>query len=207
MDWKSLLARLVDTSKLAGYVRAGVAAAAGAAIAKWPLLGQFMDQDTQNALGVFAAGLVVGMWSHFVKSDDAKKTAIVNAAKKTAPLLMVGVMATALAGCWSTDVNTSVSRNTLYAVTNSYGVLLSAAQSYKALPLCRTGTSPGITNICAKRSVIVRLQAADARVVKAISDADAFMTQYPTIDATNVIAAAQSALTSFQSVVAETGAN
>lgn len=62
------LTSLVDTSKLGGWVRAGVAAGIGALIAKWPWLATVVDPSTQTALGTAAAGLVVGAWSHVAKS-------------------------------------------------------------------------------------------------------------------------------------------
>lgn len=65
---KSMLASLVDDGKLGGWVRAGVAAGITWAIAKYPPLGAVMDSGTQAALGAAAAGIVVGAWSHWVKS-------------------------------------------------------------------------------------------------------------------------------------------
>ena len=65
----------------------------------------------------------------------------------------------ALAGCQtvalpSLNLNTAVSLNTVYGIENAFGVAVNAANAYKALPLCRTGTEPGVANICTKRSVI-----------------------------------------------------
>jgi hypothetical protein len=112
--------------------------------------------------------------------------------------------AAALAGCASFNINTATSRNTLYGITNAYGVLLSGANAYKSLPLCKTGTQPSLTNICAKRSLIVQIQAADKKAIAAINDADNFIKAYPTVDATNVIQAAQTALINYQAVMADT---
>src|SRR6185437_7439543 len=67
------------------------------------------------------------------------------------------VSSLALAGCQtaslpSLNLNTAVTLNTIYGIENAYGVAVNAANAYKALPLCRTGTVPGAANICAKRS-------------------------------------------------------
>ena len=71
----------------------------------------------------------------------------------------------ALAGCQTTslpslNLNTAVALNTIYGIENAYGVAVNAANAYKALPLCKTGTVPGATTICAKRSMVERLQVA-----------------------------------------------
>lgn len=64
----SVLTNLVDTSKLGGWIRAGVGAGIAALIAKWPALKDVLDPATQTALAVAASGLVVGVWSHVAKS-------------------------------------------------------------------------------------------------------------------------------------------
>lgn len=61
------LTKLIDSSVLGGWVRAGVASALGAAIAKWPALSTILDPATQTALGVAVSGVVVGVWSHVAK--------------------------------------------------------------------------------------------------------------------------------------------
>ena len=122
-------------------------------------------------------------------------------------LIAIVAVASFLGGCSiaalpSLDVNTSVSRNTLYGVEGSYGIALSGERAYKALPLCKTGTTTSFTNLCAKRSTIVRLQSADRVAISAIKNANAYIKTYPTLDATNVLSAAQSAVSSLQQVVA-----
>lgn len=61
------LTKLIDSSVLGGWVRAGVASGLGVLIAKWPVLGSILDPATQAALGTVAAGLVVGIWSQLAK--------------------------------------------------------------------------------------------------------------------------------------------
>jgi hypothetical protein len=120
-------------------------------------------------------------------------------------LLIVPVLALSLAGCAALptlNLSGTVSMNTLLGVEASYGSLLTAERAYKALPLCKTGTSPGVSNVCAKRSVIVRLQLADRNAVGAIKAAVAFVEQYPTVNASNIIGAAQSAVATLSSILA-----
>ncbi len=113
----------------------------------------------------------------------------------------------ALAGCQtvslpSLNLNTAVARNTVYSIENAYGVAVNAANAYKALPLCRTGTLPGATNICARRSVIQRLQAAMLKAHLAVNNLVALQKAYPSVDITNALSAAQSALVAVQQILA-----
>jgi hypothetical protein len=64
---KALLTSLVDSSKLGGWVRALVASGLTMAIAKVPHLKDILDPSTQAALGVVVSGIVVGLWSQYVK--------------------------------------------------------------------------------------------------------------------------------------------
>ncbi|BEV46988.1 hypothetical protein [Afipia carboxidovorans] len=124
-----------------------------------------------------------------------------------AAVLMVGL---ALAGCQTTlptlNISNAVALNTVYGIENAYGIAVNAANAYKALPLCKTGTRPSATNICAKRSVIVNLQAAMRRARIAVNNLVAFQRAYPTLDISNFVAAAQTALADVQAVLAS-GAN
>lgn len=113
-----------------------------------------------------------------------------------APLLL------AVAACVS--IKQPISYNELGAVESAYGVLLSQAVAYRNLPLCHTGTVATLQNICAQRSVIIKLQQADLIAQRAITTANSFVEQNPTLDPTAVIAAAQSALSAFQSIVSIT---
>lgn len=112
----------------------------------------------------------------------------------------------ALAGCQtaalpSLNLNTSVALNTVYGIENAYGVAVNAANAYKALPLCRTGAVPGAANICARRSVIERLQAAMRKARLAVNNLVALQKAYPSVDITNALSAARSALIGVQQVL------
>lgn len=125
-------------------------------------------------------------------------------------LIACAVIALALAGCASSprlSIGNAVTFNTMLGVEGAYGSALTAARAYKALPLCRTGTHATITEPCAQRSIVVRLQAADLKAVSAIRGANAFIKNYPTVDASNVISAASAAVAGMQSVLSTAGVN
>lgn len=112
------------------------------------------------------------------------------------------VLSLALAGCAGTlpklNLSTTVSLNTLLAIESAYGVALSGERTYKRL--CQSGA---ITGSC--RTVVAQLQAADIRAVDAIRSAVAFIKSYPTVDATNVIGAATTAIGELQALLNSTG--
>lgn len=122
-------------------------------------------------------------------------------------LLIVAALALGLAGCQtvglpSLNLNTAVAMNTVYGVENAYGVAITAADAAKSLPLCATGTTPGATNICVKRSFIVGLQPKVSKARQAVNNMVAFQKAYPTLDVTNVLSAAQTAVSDLQSFLA-----
>ena len=70
--WKMIVS-FVDTSKLAGWVRAGVAGGLALVASKW--LGDTVFKDLLNpamidTLAIMASGLVVGIWSQIAKKLD-----------------------------------------------------------------------------------------------------------------------------------------
>jgi hypothetical protein len=117
------------------------------------------------------------------------------------------VFGLALTGCQtvalpSLNLNTAVALNTVYGIENAYGVAVNAANAYKALPLCRTGTVPSAANICARRSVIERLQAAMLRAHLAVNNLVALQKAYPSVDITSALSASRSALVAVQQILA-----
>lgn len=124
--------------------------------------------------------------------------------------LLIGIaLSISLAGCAGTmpslNLSNNVSLNTSFGLANAYAIAQQQALAYKALPLCLTGTSPSATNFCAKRSIVVRLQQADAKASAALVALDGFLKQFPTLDASNVIAAAQAAVSAYQTVTTTIG--
>lgn len=119
-------------------------------------------------------------------------------------LLIPILLALALSGCGgksifpTLDISTTVSLNTVLGVEAAYGTVLSAERTYKRL--CATKAIP---DTC--RAVVVRLQAADLKAIQAISAAVTFIKNYPTVDASNVIGAAHSAIDQIRAILAPTG--
>ena len=108
----------------------------------------------------------------------------------------------ALAGCLPTiNVASSVNLNTMEGIVAGYGILLEQERVLKRQPLCHTGTAPSVSNICVRRSTIVRLQGADRYANSAINQAVLFVKNNPRVDPSQYISAASSALSSLQTVV------
>lgn len=58
----------IDSGKIGGWVRAGVASVLPLLIAKYPLAGVILDPATQTAVATVASAVAVGLWSHYAKS-------------------------------------------------------------------------------------------------------------------------------------------
>src|ERR1700748_3626040 len=79
------------------------------------------------------------------------------------------------------DIGSQVNLNTEYGVIAGYGIVVNAENAYKALPLCLTGTKPRITNICARRSIIVSLQKTDRIANNALNQMSLFIKNNPSV--------------------------
>lgn len=66
------ISQFVGPDKLGGWIRAAVAAAFVAIIAKWPPFGVYVDSGTQTQIAAALATIGVGIWSQLMKSDKAK---------------------------------------------------------------------------------------------------------------------------------------
>jgi hypothetical protein len=108
------------------------------------------------------------------------------------------IFALALGACAS--IQNPVSRNQLYGIEASYGLALSGAVAYRSLPLCQRDQSSTIYNVCAQRSVILQLQAADRKAQIAIDQANDFVKEYPTLNAAEAIQIAAKAVTAFSQI-------
>jgi hypothetical protein len=120
-------------------------------------------------------------------------------------LLLCAMLALAipLAGCDSLptiNIQNQVNLNTTQGVVAGYGILANQLELLKQQPLCKTGTTPSIANICVPRSVIVRLQTGMTIAQKAMNSAVAFEVANPTVSPTQYISAASSALLAVQGV-------
>lgn len=112
-------------------------------------------------------------------------------------LLILASTAALLAGC--AVIKNPITNNTLGGMIDTLGIADSALIAYRGLPRCTKTNNFSLTNICHKRSVLVTAQAYDAAANAAVNKAAAFTAANPTLDATSVISAAQSALDIFTS--------
>lgn len=116
-------------------------------------------------------------------------------------ILAVAVLGLTLIGCSAgpkLNLSTTVSLNALLSVEAAYGVALSGERTYKKL--CQ---SHAVTGSCV--TIVASLQAADRTAIQTIHSARDFITAYPTVDATNLISAASTAVGQIQSILNTNG--
>ena len=75
-----LASKLIDHNKIGGWVRAIVAAGFVALIAKYPILGSYVDPALQTQIAAAIAAAIVGVWSQLTKTPEAKVAAVVELA-------------------------------------------------------------------------------------------------------------------------------
>lgn len=94
-----------------------------------------------------------------------------------------------------------VTLTSLYDIKASYAIAQAGAdayiQRYRDGHRCTKTALESVTNLCSRRSIVLKLQNADRVAQIAIGRADTFIRDNPTIDASAVIAAAQSAVSAF----------
>jgi len=112
--------------------------------------------------------------------------------------LAILIFAVSLSACATVQNPATIQQ--LYDVEAAYGVALATAVAYHNRPLCKTGTVESLTNICARRSIVVKLQLADKRARAALAVARAFIINNPTLSAVSALTAAQSAVVAFQTL-------
>lgn len=116
------------------------------------------------------------------------------------------IVALSLSGC--ATANNPLTLGRLASLESAYGIALSAAVGYYELyrvRRCTTSAPFSPTNICAMRSVVVRLQQADIRAQAALQAARKFSAQNPTLDASAIINAAELAVSTFQQIERQNG--
>lgn len=84
----------------------------------------------------------------------------------------------------------------------SLGILVA---NYRELPLCKKSTPFSISNFCAKRSVIVKLQEYDAIAYDTLEKAEAYISSNQTLNLASVISAAKIAVQTYQDYAAKNG--
>jgi len=131
--------------------------------------------------------------------------------KRLLPLLLI----LALGGCATlpdgtkvflptASVKNPVTATSLYDIKATYVIAQAGAdayvQRYRDGHRCTKTALESVTNICSRRSVVIKLQNADRTAQIALGRVDAFIRDNPTIDASAVISAAQQAVGAFYDI-------
>jgi hypothetical protein len=112
--------------------------------------------------------------------------------------LLIGLVALSLGAC--ATVKNPITTGQLATLESSYGVVLSGAVAYRNRPRCTKTALESVSNICARRSIVIRMQKADAAAQVALGRARAFVLNNPTLDASSLLQAAQDAIAVFAQI-------
>lgn len=115
-------------------------------------------------------------------------------------MLALALPLAACDGLPTINIQNQVNLNTTQGVVAGYGILANQLELMKQQPLCKTGTTPSLANICVPRSTLVRLQAGMVIAQKAMNAVVAFEAANPTVSPAGYISAASSALLAVQGV-------
>lgn len=113
----------------------------------------------------------------------------------------------ALSDISALSVKNPVSAQNIASVESAYGIALAAAVAYsdryREGHRCTTTRLESASNLCARRSIVIKLQAADLKAQDAIAAAKAFIERNPTVNAGSLIDAAQTAVAAFRNITAQ----
>lgn len=107
--------------------------------------------------------------------------------------LLIAALAASLGGCVADSVKNPVSGDTLTAVEDAYGVVLSSAVGYRKL--CEKKIIPPSC-----RPVVLKLQAAAVKAQGAVIAARDFVKNNPEISPLSALLAARNAIADFKAV-------
>ena len=115
-----------------------------------------------------------------------------------------GAKVSAISSIVALDIKNPVSTGNIAAVESAYGIALVAANAYADRYRngfrCTTTSLESVSNLCARRSIVEKLQAADRTAQIAIAKAKAFIARNPTLNAGSLVDAAQSAVAAFAAI-------
>ena len=129
--------------------------------------------------------------------------------------ILTVLFAASLAGCATLPNGTKVflptasianpvTPTSMYDIKATYAIAQAGAdtyiQRYRDGFRCTKTHLESVTNPCSRRSIVLKMQAADRTAQIALGKADAFIANNPTIDASAVISAAQLAVTAFYQI-------
>lgn len=101
-------------------------------------------------------------------------------------------------------VQNPVSNTRFTSIESAYGIALTAANAYadryRSGFRCTKTNLESVTNLCARRSVVIKMQAADRDAQVALGKAKTFIANNPTLDATSLLDAAESAVSAFREI-------
>jgi hypothetical protein len=117
--------------------------------------------------------------------------------------ILIIIVALSLSAC--ATIRNPITTNQLATVESAYGIALSIAVAYRNTRLCKRNEVPTFSNICAQRSVLLKLQVADRNVQIALAKARLFIRDNPTLDAYDLIQGAQIALDAFKAIEQQHG--
>lgn len=88
----------------------------------------------------------------------------------------------------------------LAVIESTYGVALAGALAYRNRPRCTKTRLESLTNLCARRSIVVKLIEADRVAQITIDNAALFISRNPTLDASSMLYAATRAVSIFSNI-------
>ena len=130
-------------------------------------------------------------------------------------IIAVFLIAFSLGGCASgdianrfnlfTSIQNPVSTDDFYYAKTAYAALALPVANYRELPLCKKSKPFSLAYICARRSVIVKLQEFDAKAYEALTTADAYIASNQTVNLASVISAAKLAVAAYKKYATDNG--
>ena len=130
-------------------------------------------------------------------------------------LLAVFLIAFSLGGCASNDianrfnlfasVQNPVSKDDFYLAKTAYAALALPVANYRELPLCKKSKPFSLAYICAKRSVIVKLQELDTKAYDALATAEDYINSNQTLNLASLISAAKIAVNTYKKYATDNG--
>lgn len=109
-----------------------------------------------------------------------------------------------LAGCLPPSIPNPVTPTSLYDVKATYAIAQAGVdtyvQRYRDGFRCTKTRLESVTNLCSRRSIVVKMQNAERIAGITLGQAEIFIANNPTIDATSMISAASRAVTALYQI-------
>jgi len=102
-------------------------------------------------------------------------------------------------------IKNPISTDDFYLAKTAYAALALPVANYRELPLCKKSKPFSLAYICAKRSVIVKLQDLDNKAYDALATAEAYINSNQTLNLASLISAAKIAVNTYKKYAADNG--